>query len=394
MKRLYVSFSILFSAAMLLMMTAISGSAQRPTATPPPTYPRDFIDALAEINEALDTEIRPEQIAAPGHFTFVASYSFDAHDGTTAPECRNHDLGIENPYATIEMDLVHASGDRRLISMVWNYSTGRLWRCNTTVITATPTQTYTPSKTPTSTLTPSLTPTIDFTKTTPTPTSTATSTPLPTSTNTPTMTPSPTTTPRPDAVTCEGALVSRLAGGEQAVVIATEPLNLRGTASSSGSPLAQIQPETTVNVLEGPECDEDGGLAWWKIETRGLRGYIVESLAGEYFLEPIVDSTHVFECPGFMPSRLVAGEDGRVLPGAANNVRELASPDGELVGKLEAGAEFTVIEGPECDSAGRAWWKVTNGDFEGWTVEGQGSDYYVEPILPPATPTPTFTPTA
>ena len=32
--------------------------------------------------------------------------------------------------------------------------------------------------------------------------------------------------------------------------------------------------------------------------------------------------------------------------------------------------------------------------LEGWTVEGQGSDYYVEPILPPATATPVFTPAA
>lgn len=394
MKRLYVSFSFLFSAAMLLMMTAVSGSAQNATPTPPPTYPRDFINALAEINEALGTEIRPQQISSPARIAFVANYSFAAHDGSTAPDCGRFNLGEDNPYATIELETVDPGGNRTTRSLVWVYSSSRLWHCDTAVITATPTQTYTPSKTPTSTITPSPTPTIDFTKTTPTPTNTATATPLPTNTTTPTMTPSPTTTPRPDAVTCEGALVSRLAAGEQAVVVATEPLNLRSTASSSGSPLAQIQPETTVNVLEGPECDEASGLAWWRIETRGLRGYVVESMGREYFLEPIVDSTHVFECPGFMPSRLVAGEEGRVLPGAANNVRELPNPSGELVGKLEAGAEFTVIEGPECDSAGRAWWKVTNGSFEGWTVEGQGSDYYLEPILPPATATPTFTPTA
>jgi uncharacterized protein YgiM (DUF1202 family) len=394
MKRLYVSFSILFSAVMLLMVTAISGTAQNATPTPPPTYPRDFINTLAEINEALNTEIRPQQVGSPLSIAFVANYSFAAHDGTTAPDCNRFNLGEDDPYATVELETVDASGNRTSHSFVWIYRTRRLWRCDTTVITATPTQTYTPSKTPTSTNTPTLTPTIDFTKTTPTPTSTATSTPQPTSTNTPTMIPSPTTTPRPDAVTCEGAMVSRLAAGEQAVVVATEPLNLRESASTSGASLAQIQPETTVNVLEGPECDEESGLAWWKIETRGLRGYIVESLAGEYFLEPIVDSTHVFECPGFMPSRLVAGEEGRVLPGAANNVRDLPNPSGELVGKLEAGAEFTVIEGPECDNAGRAWWKVTTDNFEGWTVEGQSSDYYVEPILPPATATPTFTPTA
>lgn len=393
MKRLYVSLSLLLCAVQL-MVTTISGVTQNATPTPPPTYPRDFINALAEINEALGTEIRPQHITSPARVAFIANYSFAAHDGTTAPDCGWINLGEDDPYATIEIETVDPGGNRTTRSLVWVYSTGRLWSCDTAVITATPTQTYTPSKTPTSTITPSPTPTIDFTKTTPTPTSTATSTPLPTSTKTPTMTPSPTTTPRPDAVTCEGALVSRLAAGEQAVVVATEPLNLRSTASTTGTSITQIQPGISVNVLEGPECDESRRAAWWHIETRGLRGYVVESLAGEYFLEPIIDSKHMFECPGFMPSRLVAGEEGRVLPGAANNVRDAANPAGELIGKLEAGAEFTVIEGPECDSAGRAWWKVTNGEFEGWTVEGQGSAYYLEPVLPPATATPTFTPAA
>src|SRR5687768_13528908 len=181
MKPLFASFSILCSAIILLTVTAISGTAQpRPTPTPL-GYPRDFLDALEEINEVLNTKFWPGHFGSPSTIAFVANYSFDTDDGTTRSDCRDYRSEMQNPYATVEIEIVDYEGDRRAVSLLWVYESSRVVHCDTIVITATPTQTYTPSKTPTSTLTPSLTPTIDFTKTTPTPTSTATSTPQPTS---------------------------------------------------------------------------------------------------------------------------------------------------------------------------------------------------------------------
>ncbi len=93
-----------------------------------------------------------------------------------------------------------------------------------------------------------------------------------------------------------------------------------------------------------------------------------------------------------LPARLEAGGQGMVLPGAANRIRALPSTSGEQVGQIPGGAVFDVLEGPTCDG-GFLWWRVSYQGTEGWTVEGNASEYFVEPVIPddseaPATPTP------
>lgn len=101
-------------------------------------------------------------------------------------------------------------------------------------------------------------------------------------------------------------------------------------------------------------------------------------------------------CPGFLPSRLVVGELGRVSPGLANNIRSRPSADGEQVGRIPGGNTFEILRGPECDPDGIAWWEVRYQSITGWTAEGQGTDYWLEPIAADdpsalATPTPPVT---
>jgi hypothetical protein len=86
-------------------------------------------------------------------------------------------------------------------------------------------------------------------------------------------------------------------------------------------------------------------------------------------------------CEGFLTSRLKVGEQGRVLDEPLR-LRSRASASGSQVALMDAGATFGVLEGPECDPAGRAWWKVHYGELEGWTVEGQGEEYFTEPVAP------------
>ena len=61
----------------------------------------------------------------------------------------------------------------------------------------------------------------------------------------------------------------------------------------------------------------------------------------------IVSAQEFSTCPGWMPSRLMAGQQGRVTPGDANNVRSAPSAQAELVGQIPGSAAFTVLEGPE-----------------------------------------------
>lgn len=97
-------------------------------------------------------------------------------------------------------------------------------------------------------------------------------------------------------------------------------------------------------------------------------------------------------CPDSPPSRLVVGEQGRVVPnGFPNNVREQPGSSSQYLGEIPPGGVFYVLDGPRCGS-GIAWWYVagTNSDLTGWTPEGQGADYWLEPVTLPGTPTRTL----
>jgi WD40 repeat protein len=96
-------------------------------------------------------------------------------------------------------------------------------------------------------------------------------------------------------------------------------------------------------------------------------------------------------CPGFT-ARLSVGSAARVTPGAANNLRDQPNKNGALLAKIPAGGQFTVLDGPQCDGEGRTWWQVQYGDKTGWTVEGAGLDYFVEPVS--VTPETSTTPEA
>jgi hypothetical protein len=93
------------------------------------------------------------------------------------------------------------------------------------------------------------------------------------------------------------------------------------------------------------------------------------------------------QCPGFMPSRLVVGGQGRVTPGSPNRLRS-APATGTILMNIPGGGIFDVLEGPVCTSNGIAWWRVNYDGTIGWTGEGQGTTYWVEPYVAPAGPFP------
>ncbi|GAB4527180.1 MAG: hypothetical protein OHK0046_44710 [Anaerolineae bacterium] len=92
--------------------------------------------------------------------------------------------------------------------------------------------------------------------------------------------------------------------------------------------------------------------------------------------------------------RLSIGEQARVLPGQANNVRDSASTDGARLGQLTSGTVMDVLEGPVC-AEGYTWWRVESGAISGWTVEGADGEYWLEPLTEPdsaSLPTATISP--
>lgn len=92
-------------------------------------------------------------------------------------------------------------------------------------------------------------------------------------------------------------------------------------------------------------------------------------------------NTGAADCPGFT-SRLVVGERGRVvLDLGANNLRQEASTGSRVLVAIPEGGEFAVMDGPVC-ADGYAWWQVNYNGVIGWTAEGEGSTYWVEPLGP------------
>lgn len=92
-------------------------------------------------------------------------------------------------------------------------------------------------------------------------------------------------------------------------------------------------------------------------------------------------AANAITCEGFMPSRLMMGEYGRVTPGISNNVRETPNRSGVKVGEIPGGATFLIYDGPVC-SDGTAWWFVSYEDVIGYTAEGLGTEYFLEPERP------------
>lgn len=130
-------------------------------------------------------------------------------------------------------------------------------------------------------------------------------------------------------------------------------------------------------VSGGPQCGPDGRW-WWYVNYNGLIGWTAEGEGQTYWLEPWWNSAP--QCPNFLPSRLVPGGLGAVnnVPYNPNPIYNSASYSGVVLGNIPRGGVFTVLTGPVCGES-TAWWQVNYNGVVGWTFEGNGSQYYLDP---------------
>jgi serine/threonine protein kinase len=96
------------------------------------------------------------------------------------------------------------------------------------------------------------------------------------------------------AKNCPGTLPSRLQVGKRGRVNTAVPTpnRLRSTPSRGNNVIDQIPAGDTFKVLEGPTCDAQYGIAWWKVEWRNpsgktVIGWTAESQGAAYYLDPI-----------------------------------------------------------------------------------------------------------
>jgi hypothetical protein len=185
---------------------------------------------------------------------------------------------------------------------------------------------------------------------------------------------------------------ARLVAGQtgRVTLFPNQPNRIRTDASFYSTVLGYIPAGSTFNVLNGPTCNSYTN--WWRVSYNGVVGWTAEGDGGSvYWLEPWGYTPPPPQCA--LATRLWIGGYGRVTPGLPNTVRNNAGQFGGTIriGQIPAGGVFTVIGGPQCASDGRWWWQVNYNGLIGWTGEGQGSTYWVEPsngnpgpIPPPA----------
>lgn len=110
---------------------------------------------------------------------------------------------------------------------------------------------------------------------------------------------------------------------------------------------------------------------------------------------PVEDDDEAYSnplCPAppagitYMQTRLSTGIQARVQPGLPNRVRAEPSTTGAITGEIPGGGIFTVLNGPACDAEGYVWWEIDYDGFRGWTAEGRGGTYFIEPLPPAALP--------
>jgi len=127
---------------------------------------------------------------------------------------------------------------------------------------------------------------------------------------------------------------------------------------------------------------KSGGYLDIGYRLSGLQANISGSQMQKMLRQLVWGDEHFRLCPGMAPIRLSPGSLGRVIPGmGANNIRRSVDPSFESIGDIPENGVFSVLYGPECNAThNTAYWLVQYGDIVGWTAEGQGDTYWLEPV--------------
>lgn len=170
------------------------------------------------------------------------------------------------------------------------------------------------------------------------------------------------------------------------------PNRVRAQPNLGGQVIGQIPAGGVVTVIEGPHCDN--GITWWRVQYDDLTGWTAEGNGyDQYWLEPYTTIPNPSPYPVYcdLTPRLTIGQQARVTPGLPNVVRtapgtQATGADSVVIGEIPGDGVFSVMNGPQCGSDGRFWWLVDYNGLVGWTAEGEGNTYWLEPYAGETTP--------
>lgn len=164
------------------------------------------------------------------------------------------------------------------------------------------------------------------------------------------------------------------------------PNRLRSTADidSRSNIIGRIPAGGEFTTMHGPVCAD--GHYWWYVRYGNQMGWTAEGDGKfTYWLEPLAPVPPQPPACRLAP-RLAAGMVAQVTPGLPNVVRthpgthQSGATYSKVIGEIPGGAQFAVNDGPVCGPDGRYWWRVDYRGLVGWTAEGEGSTYWLEPV--------------
>lgn len=167
-----------------------------------------------------------------------------------------------------------------------------------------------------------------------------------------------------------------LSGGETTVLRAYPPQRI--ALSSNGSEVAYA--DATLHII-----DANGTVTDIANSDGFADDFAARLIWGDGILTFIeLDETELAppaSCDGAPAIQIAEGDRARVIePTIPNRIRSLPTTGGAILGEIPGGTEFNVRSGPEC-ADGYTWFQVEYNGIIGWTVEGAGENYFIEPII-------------
>ena len=138
-----------------------------------------------------------------------------------------------------------------------------------------------------------------------------------------------------------------------------------------------------LEVMTGPICRD--GTAWWEITLHdGQSGWVRENISDtDYEVIPPPHTPNNYyvsiACADAPSPRLMIGHNASVIPEPGeNNLRSNPDKSASVIGIIPSGGVVRVLDGPTCVD-GLIWWQVAHENRVGWTAEGEGEDYWLQP---------------
>ena len=166
--------------------------------------------------------------------------------------------------------------------------------------------------------------------------------------------------------------------GGQARIFTTEGdrANMRSGPGTNFAVVEQLANDTIVAVLEGPQ--QAGDFTWWRVQSAGNTGWVVESADGIRVLQPFgVLVAPTIDPTSTAPQTLAVGGFAVVTTDGNNlNARRQPSTNANVVKILRTSERVSIIGGPT-RAEGFIWWQVRTEQGTAWVAEGTADERWI-----------------